>query len=365
MKFIHIGDLHIGKRVNDFSMLENQRHVLNQILECAKKLQVDGILIAGDVYDKTIPTVEAIELFETFLEQIVKLKTPVYIVSGNHDSVERLSMFSSLIKNNKIYISRHFTNEIEPISNGDCDIWLLPFVRPADVRKYFPDIEIGNYHQAVEQVIKNLKINNDKINILVAHQFVTANGTLPQTSDSEICSLGTLDNVDFSVFKDFDYVALGHIHKPQSMGAKNVRYCGSPLKYSFSEVNQEKSITVIDIKKNNFKITTIPFVALNDMKEIKGSMESLLKMPYDESYLHITLTDNEIIDAKRKLEMIFPNIMKLDFERYSGNTQISANLKNLKEKNVLEHFEDFFEKQTSHKITEKEKAIVMEFLNKE
>lgn len=364
MRFIHIGDLHIGKRVNDFSMIENQKYVFGQIVEYAQNNTIDGVLISGDIYDKPIPSLEAIEVFENFIEEFVNLKLPVYIVSGNHDSVERLSAFSNLMKKSNIFISKNYPPEFKPIKNGICDIWLLPFIRPADVRKFFPNIEIGNYHQAVENVIKTLKLNKKRVNILVAHQFVTCNGNSPEKSDSEIHSLGTLDNVDCSVFEGFDYVALGHIHKPQNMGRKNIRYCGSPLKYSFSEVNQKKSLTVLNIDKDDFSIEEIPFNALRDMKEIKGDIETLLKSDYDESYMHITLTDNEVIDAKRKLENVFPNIMKLDFERFN-NPEIATNIKNLTKKSVIEHFETFFKKQSARDITEQEREIIFEFLKGE
>lgn len=363
MKLMHLGDLHIGKRVNEFPMLEDQKEILNQIFDLAKKEKVDGIMIAGDVYDKSIPSVEAIEIFENFIEKITELKIPAYIVSGNHDSVERLSAFSNLIRNNQIYISKSYNGKIEPIQNEDCAIWLLPFIRPADVRKFHPDIEIGSYQDAVQKVIENLKIDKAKINILVAHQFVTANGISPKLSDSEVSSLGTLDNVDFSVFDKFDYVALGHIHKPQTMGRKEIRYCGSPLKYSFSEVNQKKSITIIKTGQNKkIKTETFELSPLRDMKEIKGSLDELLKYPKDESYMHITLTDTAAIDAKNKLESIFPNIMKLDFEEYDRITSSGQNLKKLKEKNLAEHFADFFEKQTNQKLNKEENEIIAEIL---
>ncbi len=363
MKFMHIGDLHIGKRVNEFPMIEDQKIILEQILNIAQEQKVDGIFIAGDIYDKTIPSIEAIEVFETFIEKITKLKIPTYIVSGNHDSVERLSIFSNLIKDSKIYISKSYNGKITPLVNKNIAIWLLPFIRPADVRRFHPDIEIGSYQDAVEKVVANLDIDKNKTNIIIAHQFITANGKGPETSDSENCSLGTLDNVDFSVFNNFDYVALGHIHKPQSMGRKEVRYCGSPLKYSFSEVNQKKSVSIINItQKNKLKIETFELKPLKDMKEIKGSLNELLQYNKDDSYMHITLTDVNVIDAKTKLETIFPNIMKLDFEEYNLLSDSDRNLKKLKEKNIFEHFSEFFEKQTTKKLSKEESKIVLDLL---
>lgn len=363
MKFLHIGDLHIGKRVNEFPMIENQKEILRCILNIARDKKADGIIISGDVYDKSIPSVEAIEVFEEFIEQLVLLKVPAYIVSGNHDSAERLSAFSNLIKKNNIYISKTYSGKLEPIQAGNVQIWLLPFIRPADVRRFHPEIEVGSYQDAVKTVLEHCKLSKEKINILVAHQFVIAGSKSPNTSDSETSSLGTLDCVDYSIFEDFDYAALGHIHKPQAMGRKEVRYCGSPLKYSFSEVNQKKSVTIIEIdKKNKVKIDTINLVPLRDMKEIKGSLDELLKMEKCEDYMHITLTDNSAVDAKSKLETVFPNIMKLDFEEYNLSSSAGQNLKTLKEKSIPEHFSEFFEKQTTQKLKKDEQEIIFEIL---
>lgn len=362
MKFMHLGDLHIGKRVNEFPMLNDQREILKQVIELSISEKIDGLFLAGDIYDKTIPSIDAIELFEEFICKLAELKIPTYIVSGNHDSSERLSTFSKLISLSGIHFSKNYNGEINPILQDNIAIWLLPFIRPADVRRFFPDTEIGSYQDAVENVIKSLNIDKSKINILIAHQFVTANGKNPEISDSETSSLGTLDNIDYRIFNDFDYVALGHIHKPQSMGRKEVRYCGSPLKYSFSEVNQNKSITIIEVENKKIDIKTIPFKPVHAMKEIRGELNNLLKMGKDDSYMHITLTDTNVIDAKNKLETVFPNIMKLDFEEYYTTLGDKRDFKTLKEKSTFEHFADFFEKQTKEKLTEEEKDIVSSIL---
>ncbi|MBD5401783.1 exonuclease SbcCD subunit D [bacterium] len=363
MKFMHLADLHIGKRVNEFSMIDDQKYILSQIISLVKAENLDGVIIAGDIYDKSIPSIEAIEVFENFIEQLVRLNVPAYIVSGNHDSVERLSAFSNLILANKIYISRSYNGHIEPIIHGNVVLWLLPFIRPADVRRFYPDVEIGSYEGAVKKVVEDFDIDESKTNILVAHQFVTANGKKPETSESETCSLGTLDSIDFTVFEKFDYVALGHIHKPQSMGRKEVRYCGSPLKYSFSEVNQNKNISVLDISKSGkIKLELHDIHPLRDMKEIRGNLDELLNMEKSEDYMHITLTDVSVIDAKVKLEAVFPNIMKLDFEQFGSGLSQAKNLKELKEKSLFEHFSDFYEKQTGSEMDKKEEEIVLELL---
>lgn len=363
MKFLHLGDLHIGKRVNEFPMIEDQRVILQQILEIALRENISGVIIAGDIYDKSVPSTEAIALFENFIEQLVNAKIKAFIVSGNHDSAERLSAFSNLISNSGIYIAKSYSGKLLPVECGeDINIWLLPFIRPADVRRFHPDVEIGSYNDAVQKVLDNIEIDNTKTNILVAHQFVIANGKAPETSDSEVCSLGTLDSVDYSLFNDFDYVALGHIHKPQSMGRKQVRYCGSPLKYSFSEVNHKKSVSIIEVNNKNITVETVELEPLHDMKEVTGDIISLLKMDKDESYMHITLTDSNVIDAKSKLENIFPNIMQLDFEESDVGAFSSKNLKEIKEKSLVEHFSEFFEKQTANKLNEQETEVILNLL---
>lgn len=363
MKFMHLADLHIGRRLNEFSMIEDQKYILNRIINIAAEQEVEGIIIAGDVYDRSIPSIEAIEIFENFVEELVKLKIPAYIVSGNHDSCERLSAFSNLISHSGIYISKTYNEKIEPIIYKNTAIWLLPFIRPADVRRYHPDIEIGNYEDAVKKVIDTLDIDESMTNIIAAHQFVTANGEAPELSDSEVSSLGTLDNVDFTVFDKFDYAALGHIHKPQSMGRKEVRYSGSPLKYSFSEVNQKKSVSIIEInKKHKINIETYPLEPLHDMREIKGSLIELLKEDKTEDYMHITLTDMGIIDAKSKLETVFPNIMKLDFEEYNIILEDNKSIEKIKEKNIIEYFCDFFKKQTGQEISAQNLEMISELL---
>ena len=363
MKFMHLADLHIGRRINEFSMIEDQKYILDRIINLATEQKINGIFIAGDIYDRSIPSVEAIEIFENFVEELVKLQIPAYIVSGNHDSSERLSAFSNLISHSGIHISKTYNGKIEPIINNNTAIWLLPFIRPADVRRYHPDVEIGNYEDAVKKVIETFDIDKSMTNIIVAHQFVTANGKAPELSDSEISSLGSLDNIDYQVFDKFDYTALGHIHKPQSMGRKEVRYSGSPLKYSFSEVNQKKSVSIIEIStKHKINIETYPLEPLHDMREIKGSLIELLKEEKTEDYMHITLTDIGIIDAKSKLETVFPNIMKLDFEEYNNILDENKSLEGIQEKNVIEYFCEFYKKQTGQEISDESLQIISELL---
>lgn len=362
MKLFHIADLHIGKIVNGFSMLEEQKYVLNSILEEAEKEKIDGIIIAGDIYDKSVPSVDAIDVFDDFVTRLSEKNISCYIVSGNHDSVQRVSFGANIMAKNNIYFAKSYNGKLKPImAKGDekIAIWLLPFVRPTDVRPFHSEeIACGKYQDAVETVIKNMDIDKNNTNILVAHQFVTNNGVSPLRSESENSSLGTLDNVDFSVFKDFDYVALGHIHNPQSMGRKTVRYAGSPLKYSFSEINQKKAVTVLDIKGKNIEINQIPIKPIHDFKEIKGSYKDVLQQSC-EDYVRITLTDDFILDVKNRLEKVFPNIMLIDYDNdTTRETKTLTEITNIKQKNIFEHFADFYYLQNNKELDEAETKIV-------
>ena len=270
MKFLHVSDLHIGKKVKGFSLFDDQIHILKQIINTAKEKKVDGIIIAGDIYDNSNPSGEAISCFDRFISDIHSEGISCYAVSGNHDSINRVSFGANILARENIYFAKKYTGNIEPIkADENTFIWLLPFIRPVDVRLYHPDFQVGSYEDMMKSVIENLKIDTTKVNILVAHQFVTNSGIAPETCDSETISLGTLDNIDVSNFKEFDYVALGHIHKPQIIGRETVRYSGSPLKYSFSEKNDKKSMIIIDTKNKTIKLESILFSPIKDMQEIQ------------------------------------------------------------------------------------------------
>lgn len=321
MKLIHLSDLHLGKRVNEFSMLDDQEYILEKILGIIREEKPDGVIIAGDVYDKPVPPAEAVQLFDRFLTELADGSTPVFIISGNHDSPERLAFGCRLMKGRGVNIAPVYDGTVEYVAlekeGMEVRIYLLPFLKPAHVRRYFPDEEIDSYQKALETVVGSMELEPGVCSVLVAHQFITGAGR----SDSEEVSVGGLDNIDASVFKDFDYVALGHIHRPQQAGGENMRYCGSPLKYSFSEASHEKSVTVVEIEgKGSIDISTRPLVPLHDMREIRGSYEELTdrqnyKDTAADDYLHITLTDEEeILDAMGKLRSVYPNIMKLDYD---------------------------------------------------
>lgn len=372
MKLIHLSDLHIGKRVNEFSMLEDQKHILDSIIEIIEAEVPDGILIAGDVYDKSVPSAEAVQLLDSFLCRIAENKIPAYIISGNHDSAERLSFGGRLMDISGIHISPVYNGTVTPLTLSDeygtVNIYMLPFIKPVNVRRFCPEAEITSYTDAVRVAVENMHINKDGRNIIVTHQFVTG----AQRSDSEDISVGGSDNVDSSVFDGFDYVALGHIHAPQKIERETVRYCGTPLKYSFSESRHEKSVTVIEMReKGNITIRTVPLTPLRDMREIKGKYEDIvLRDNYlgtaTDDYVRVTLTDeNDIPDAMSRLRVIYPNIMKLDYDntRTRGN-RVAGAAEDIERKSPLELFGEFYEKQNNQPMTKEEADFVAALIEK-
>ena len=276
MRLLHCSDLHLGKRVHECSMTEEQRHILKQIASIAVAQQVDGIIIAGDLYDKLVPSIEAVGLLDEFLTSLWEQHLPVYLISGNHDSQERLSFGTQLLEQNDVYLAGVFTGKAQHLSLQDAygalELYLLPFIKPAVVRSFYPEESIETYEDAVRVALSHSDIDPQKRNVLVAHQFVTNNGREPERSDSETLSVGALDQVDVSLFDGFDYVALGHIHGPQKIGRETVRYCGSPLKYSFSEWRHKKSVTIVELKEKGIVLLEqIPLQPIHDLREIRGT----------------------------------------------------------------------------------------------
>lgn len=371
MKIIHLADLHIGKRVNEFSMIDDQKHILNQILEIIDKEKPDAVIIAGDVYDKQVPSIEAVELLDSFISDISKRKTTTFIISGNHDSAERLAFGSSLMAMGKIYISPVYNGKISKytLKNdfGSANFYLLPFVKPNHVKRFFPDEKIESYTDAIRVVVDNLKLDTSEINILIAHQFVTG----ASRTESEEISVGGLDNVNASVFEDFDYVALGHIHRPQKIGTERIRYCGTPLKYSFSEVSDTKSVSIIEINsKEDFNLRTIPLIPKRDMRKIRGTYEELItKTSYEntntDDYIHVTLTDEfNVVDAIQKLRVIYKNIMKLEYDNMRTRESRKINLDDMviENKNPLEIFSEFYKLQNNQEMDDEQKEIIKKIM---
>ena len=401
MKFVHLSDLHLGKRVNEFSMLEDQAYILKQILELIRKEQPDAVLLAGDIYDKAVPSAEAVQLFDEFLYRLSGEGQQVFVISGNHDSPERLSFGGRLMGGSGIHIAPAYGGHVEPFALqdefGPVSLYLLPFVKPALVRRFFPDQEIESYTDAVRAALEEMEVDPAERNVLVTHQFVTG----ASRSDSEEISVGGSDNVDAAVFKDFDYVALGHIHGPQNVGVRpgagdcaadgpdllegsgaggvsgnprtcRVRYCGTPLKYSFSEAGHQKSVTVAELgKKGELSVRTLPLTPLRDLREIRGTyLELTAKSFYEEmnrsDYLHVTLTDEEDVpDALGKLRVIYPNLMKLDYDNQrtrAGALPLEA--EDAEQKSPLALFSEFYEKQNNQPMSGEQQAFVEELIER-
>ena len=355
MKFIHLSDLHLGKRVNEFSMIEDQKYILLQTINIIDEEKPDAVIIAGDIYDKSIPSEEAMLLFDDFLLRLSKRNISVFVISGNHDSSVRLSDHSKLVVNQGIYLSPVYDGTLKPVSMedeyGEINVYMLPFIKPVAVKQYFGDEEILSYTDAVRVAIKHMNVDCNKRNVLVAHQFVLG----ATTCESEEHIVGGLDSVSSDVFDCFDYVALGHIHGKQYIGRETVRYCGTLLKYSFSEKNHVKSVTVVDIKeKGNIDIREVMLTPKRDLREIKGSYEDITnRKNYEgtnvDDYVHIVLTDEEdVIDAIGKLRTIYPNIMKLSYDnKRTRENNVLTEAGAIEEKSPLELFEDFYSMQNN------------------
>lgn len=359
---MHLADLHLGKRVNGFSMMEDQEYILNRILEIMEEEKPDGLLIAGDVYDKTIPPAEAVRLMDDFLTAVAAKHVPVFLISGNHDSAERVAFGHQLMQGSGIWISpvydgtiRHHTLEDRW---GEVNIYLIPFLRPSVVRSFFPDVEIEDYTDALRTIIEDLQVDTSWRNVVLAHQFVTAAGALPETCDSEQLSVGGLDRVDGSVFSPFDYTALGHLHGPQRVGSETIRYAGSPLKYSFSELHQKKSVTVAELRaKGETEIRQIPLQPRREMIELRGTFEEILeearkKGELQTDYYHMILTDEtDVVDALSRLREYYPNIMLLDYDNRRTRSQKEVEqLDRVEERTPGELFAALYEQQNGQEM---------------
>ena len=408
MKFLHISDLHIGKRVNEFSMIEDQKYILRQIKEIALEKQVDAVMIAGDIYDKPVPSAEAVQLFDQFLTELADCGKKVFAVSGNHDSAERIAFGAQLMSSREVYVSPVYDGTVKCVTcqdaYGELCIWLLPFIRPAAVRHAWrnmaeeagmenvirnmqtdsetmmedvggtkqdlaqeDDVEtVETYQDALQYVVTHMPVDESKRNILVAHQFVTG----ASRCESEEISVGGLDQIEAGVFDVFDYVALGHIHSPQHIGRETLRYCGTPLKYSFSEAEQQKSVVVMEIKeKGDVLIEKVPLKPLRNLRKIRGTYMELMSKDFYEGtdtgdYLQITLTDEEDVpDGMAKLRTVYPNLMQLvyDNSRTRQSRQVEVT-ERVEQKSEMELFEEFYEIQNNQPMSEDQQNFVKNLL---
>lgn len=336
-------------------MLKDQQYIFEKIIQIIDGQKIECVLIAGDIYDKSIPSKYAVQLFDDFLTKMAKRNIPIFIISGNHDSAERIAFGSKLMCQSKVYFSPAFEGDIKPIllrdEYGEIAVYMLPFIKPAIVKNIYEYADIESYNDAVKIAIEHMDIDKNRRNILVAHQFVTG----AETSESEDISVGGIDNVDACVFNDFDYVALGHIHKPQHIYRDTIRYCGTPLKYSFSEAKHKKSVTIVTLKqKQNIMIDTIELIPKRDMCEIKGYYQEVTALNYyqnmnTQNYMHIILKDEQdIADAMAKLRSIYPNIMRLDYDnKRTQNNQIIQTTQNIENKTPLQLLQQFYEIQNN------------------
>lgn len=370
MRFVHLSDLHIGKRVNHVSMLEDQSYILDRILEVIDEERAESVLIAGDVYDKTVPAAEAVTLFDDFLVELARRKIKVFVISGNHDSPERIAFASRLIQASGVYLSPVFDGVIEPVTMrdayGEIDVYLLPFIKPVWIRRFFPEESIETYTDAVACVVKHMNLRKERRNILLAHQFVTG----ASKSGSEELSIGGLDNVDAEVFEEFDYVALGHIHGRQKVGHEKIRYCGTPVKYSFSEVRDKKSVTIAELKeKGNLEIRQVPLKPLHDFAKLRGLFADVMDERFYEdknAYIQVTLLDEEEVPyGFDKLRSVYPNLMlmKYDNARTRENRSIDG-VKEGQEYSPMELFAQFYENRNNQPLLQVQEEYLMKKIEK-
>lgn len=378
MKILHLADLHLGKILQEQSLIEDQEYMLKEIIKIIKNEDIGAVLISGDVYDRSVPPAEAVNLLDNFLKILIKeLKIKVFIISGNHDSKDRLGFGSKIFEDEGLYIESKYNGNLRKIEiedeYGKLNIYMLPFIKPVEVKQYFEDDLENNYNTAINKIIKKEKINKEERNIILVHQFVTAGIVEPERSESEVLTLGGIENVDVSNFDDFDYVAIGHVHRPQKIGRDTARYAGTMLKYSFSEINHNKTVPIIDFKeKANIEINLKELAPIRDMREIKGPIEELLKKENYEKgnindYIKAIITNEETVyDAIGQIRRIYPNTLKLEIRNSKTINSVeeqNLNLEKVKKKSELELFSDFYKSQNNVDLDENQKEIIKDIIS--
>lgn len=377
MRFIHLSDLHIGKRVNGFPMLEDQRYILEQILKKTKESAADAVIIAGDIYDKPVPSAEAVDLFDDFLVGLTRLGVRVFLISGNHDSAERISYAGRLLRESQVYISPRFDGILHPVPVSDdfgtVYVYLIPYIHPSLVRNAWPEEKVGSYDDAMRVLLEKSDVDPSARNLAVVHQFVTAGGQSPEETDSEEKHVGGLDNVDASAFDAFDYVALGHLHGPQRIGRDTIRYAGSPLKYSFSEEKQNKSITLAELKeKGEVTYDLLPLEARRDLRTVRGSFEEVTSPEFTarlkgDDYYRVILTDeNDVPNALSRLRRRFyENLMILEYDntRTSSDVRIEAE-EGEEEKEPIEVLGDLYQMQNGREMSPLQKETAQKLIRR-
>ena len=362
MKLIHLSDLHLGKRVNEVSMLEDQAYILQQVIRIVTEEKADAVLLAGDIYDKSVPPGEAVTLLDDFLSRLAAMQVQVLAISGNHDSPERLAFGNRLMEGAGIHMSPVYNGAVAPVvledAYGPVHFWLLPFIKPAHVKRFYPEETIESYTDACRVAVEKMGMDKTLRNVLLTHQFVTG----AQVCESEEISVGGSDNVDASVFEDFDYVALGHIHGPQKMGAPHIRYCGTPLKYSFSEANHIKSVTVVELgEKGQLTLRTAGLTPRHDLRIIRGSFAQVTDKSFyagtaTDDYLQVILTDEEDVpEAIGRLRVIYPNILKLTYDNTRTRTdQLIDGAQDVERKSPLQLFGELYQQQNNQPMSQQQ-----------
>lgn len=382
MKFFHLSDLHIGKQLHRYNLKEDQQVILKEVITYAKELRPDAIVIAGDIYDKSVPSAEAVNVFDEFLTDLSEItpEIPILIISGNHDSPDRLKYASEILKRHHIYLAGNVPERpeehIEKVTlhdaYGEVDFYLLPFMKPAYVKNIFVDGTPETYSDAVKEIIKREKIDyKDKINVLVSHQFyVGEKAESPETCDSEVFSVGGIDNVDIGSVKEFDYVALGHLHGAQCIGKPEIRYCGTLLKYSVSESTQNKSLTVVTLKAKGEKpeIENYPLHPLRDVRKKKGTLDEIIKEAQEtekDDYISITLTDEiDPYKPKEQLERIFSHILEIRVDNQRTRTKLKEMDEELVMKDPFTSFAEFYKEMQGREMNGEEETIMKEIFDK-
>lgn len=378
MKFLHLADLHLGKILQEQSLIEDQEYMLKQIIGTIERENIETVLISGDVYDRSVPPAEAVNLLDSFLRTLIKeLKIKVFIIAGNHDSKDRLGFGSKIFEDEGLYIESKYTGNLRKVElqdeYGKLNIYMLPFVKPVEVKQFFEDDLENNYNIAINKIIGKEEINKRERNIILVHQFVTAGTIEPERTESEVLSLGGIENVDVSNFNDFDYVAIGHVHRPQKIGRDTARYAGTMLKYSFSEINHNKTVSIIEIKeKGDININLVQLNPLRDMREIKGPLEELIKPENYEcgntnDYIKAVITNEEpVYDAIGQIRRIYPNTLKLEIRNSKTINNVeeqNINLENIKKKTELELFADFYKSQNNVELDERQTEIIKNIIS--
>ena len=370
MKFVHISDLHIGKRLSEIPLAEDQRHILKEIVRIVRDEAPDGVLIAGDVYDTTTPSADSVRMLDDFLTDLSDTGARIFMISGNHDSPEKIDYGSSIFRKNNVFIAGRFDGPITPIylegeDHMDAEVYLIPFVRPFNVRRAFPDADVRDYTDAVRTILENSPSRCATFKIAVAHQFVTTSYSEPETCDSEDIRVGDLDNMDASVFDTFDYVALGHLHIPQYVGRKEVRYCGSPLKYSASEAYVSKSVTVVTLSTET-EIREVPLIPLRDVRRVRGRLEDIIEAAKSDAdsddYIYAELTD-EPVNAMQRIREVYPNTVKITLTKQDSESYVPR-VEDIKTMDPLEVFEEMYRGSVGNGLTEEQRTLVRELMDR-